>query len=252
MKHVMAGAICALVYSLMLGASSAQAGGACGAGSEENCMLEAIWAAAAVLPQEKQRRLTGPFLEMVEQGGDPALLQHWTTRLQPSATRAYKPSPYARLKAEAVLAEGDWDNFLQKARAGTPPFNIGRPEIMGAGARLAQDPALRRRITEAMFELAGGAPNTGRGMDQAFEQADFGYVLAELSMEACDAAAFDRAVRLTNAPDSIRYALWRSRITGKAGLLVGRISDEADPSDTRHVRAAIEGYAPVLARGYCR
>ena len=103
---------------------------------------------------------------------------------------------------------------------------------------------------DAMFDLAG-PPQAASGLDRSFEQADFGYALAELSMEACDLATFDRAVALTADPDSLRYALWRRRIAGEAGALANRIRNDADPGDTHHVRTALDGYGPILQLGYC-
>ena len=149
-----------------------------------------------------------------------------------------------------ALAEGDWDAFLRDARSGGRPYNIGRPEIMAAGARLAPNETVRRRVIETMYELAGPRQRAS-GLDRSFEQADFGYALAELAMEACDLSEFDRAVALTADPDSLRYALWRHRITGNAGVLASRIRREADADDTHHVRTALEGYGAILQRGYC-
>ena len=112
-----------------------------------------------------------------------------------------------------ALAEGDWDAFLRDARSGGRPFNIGRPEIMAAGARLAPNETVRRRVIETMYELAGPRQRAS-GLDRAFEQADFGYALAELAMAS-------------------------------------RIRREADADDTHHVRTALEGYGAILQRGYC-
>lgn len=213
-------------------------------------MLEAIWTAAAVLPEEKQARLKGPFLETVTLAGDEALTASWAARLDTSPPAGRKTTPYAQQKAEAVLAEDGWDEFIRKAGAQSAPFNIGRPEIMAAGARLAPDEPARSRVVAEMFRLAG-TPQAGKGLDRNFEQADFGHVLAELAMEACDLAAFDRALALTSSPESLRYALWRARITGEVTELAVRIRNEADEADTRHVRAALEGYAPILSQGVC-
>lgn len=213
-------------------------------------MLDAIWVAATVLPKEKQARLARPFLETVSLSGDAHLIQEWRTRLGASVARRSSSIPYARQKAELALSAGDWDEFLRDARAGVRPFNIGRPEIMAEGARMAPNAAIRRRVMEAMFDLAGPRQQAS-GLDRSFEQADFGYALAELSMQTCDLGQFDRAIALTADPDSLRYALWRRRMTGNASALAGRIRQDANADDTHHVRTALEGYAPILENGYC-
>ncbi|WP_273241320.1 hypothetical protein [Hyphomonas atlantica corrig.] len=200
---------------------------ACGTADEAACMLDAIWSAAEHLPAEKQNRLKAPFLETVAKSGDTLLLRHWQARLGADLRREKAVEPYARKKAKAALSRGNWTAFLRDARAGAQPFNIGRPEIMAEGARHAS------------------------GLDRSFEQADFGHSLAELAMEACDLSSFDRAIALTADPESLRYALWRRRITGQAGALAGRIRADANSDDTHHVRLALDGYGPVLKLGYC-
>jgi hypothetical protein len=247
-----------MILALFVGLASLEAQpasalneGSCDGSNEASCMLDAIWTAASVLPPDKQDRLARPFLETVSLSRDAALLRVWMARLGTPEPRRTSDTPYATQKAKVALAAGDWDAFLRDARAGVRPFNIGRPEIMAAGARMAPNAATRHRVIETMYELAGPRQQSS-GLDRSFEQADFGYALAELSMEACDLAGFDRAVALTADPDSLRYALWRHRITGDAGALAVRIRSEADASDTHHVRTALEGYGPILQRGYCR
>ena len=222
----------------------------CAGLGEQSCMFEAIWEAAAPLPPEKKARIQPFFLETVGQAGDAALLQHWQVRLGAPAIHRSPAIDYTADQARAVVNESGWDGFEQRARTGAVPFNTGRPEIMAAGVRLAPDAATRQRLTRAMFDLAQ-TKHTRGGMGDDFEKADFGHALAELSMLACDLNGFDRAVAMTAAPDSLRYALWRTRITGHAGALASRIRKEASADDTRHVRGALEGYAPVASLGYC-
>lgn len=245
-------AVLALVATF-LAVPPARAAAACAAAGEPACVLQAIWDAAAVLPAEKQERLKPVFLDTVALSGDDALLSEWQHRLGGAPAPPPDYPDYAGEQAKAVLAEAGWDGFLQRARAGAPPFNTGRPEIMAAGARLAPDAATRNRIVSAMFELAGPAsgPAPGGLLQQDFERGDFGHALAELSMEACDLASFDRAAALTAEPDGLRYAFWRARITGGASSLTGRVRHEGAGDDTRFVRAAIEGYGAILQRGYC-
>jgi hypothetical protein len=222
----------------------------CAGPGETDCMFEAIWTAAEALPAEKQARIKPLFLETVARAADKGLIQRWEARLGTPARLPSAPVDYTMSQAKAVVAEHGWTGFEQLARSGAAPFNIGRPEIMAAGVRLAGDEATKRRLTNAMFDLAHTKTTRG-GMGDDFEKGDFGHALAELSMQRCDLAGFDRAVALTAVPDSLRYAMWRGRITGRSGLLAGRIIAEADGDDTRHVRNALEGYAPVVALGPC-
>lgn len=213
-------------------------------------MVQAIWEAAAGFPANKRDRLKPLFLNTVALSGDTALLADWEGRLGSEAAPPPEYPDYVRERAEAELREADWNRFLQRAQAGLPPFNIGRPELMAAGARLAPDAATRQRIVDVMFALAG-PPQPGARPLENFERGDFGHVLSELAMESCDLATFDRAVQLTVEPDGLRYAFWRARITGGAGALAGRVRETGGREDTRHVREALEGYGAILARGYC-
>ena len=70
-------------------------------------------------------------------------------------------------------------------------------------------------------------------------------------MRDCRLAEFYRAVALTAAPESLRYALWRARITGGAGALAPDIRAGDGSDDTSHVRQALEGYGAILSLGYC-
>ncbi|MEZ5997628.1 MAG: hypothetical protein R3B98_02920 [Hyphomonas sp.] len=238
----------ALLVSLLT-APLALAETPCNRAGEPACMLQAIWEAAAAFPEPRRDRLKPIFLDTVALSGDEALLSDWQQRLGGvAAPRAVYPD-YAEARAQEALAAGGWDSFLARARAGEAPFNIGRPEIMAAGARLAPDGATRNRVVGAMFDLAAQT-NAGK-QDVDFERGDFGHVLAELSMESCDLAAFDRAAALTVEPKGLRYAFWRARITGDAAGLADRVRREGAGDDTRFVRAAMEGYGAILSRGYC-
>ena len=243
--------VCFLSFCLLLVAPVAAAMPGCAPGQDEkSCMMQAIWEGAAGFPAEKRNRLKNLFLNTLALSGDTALLAEWEGRPDGEAASQPEYPDYVRERAEAVLREADWNHFLQRAQAGLPPFNIGRPEVMAAGARLAPDAAMRQRVMEAMFVLAG-PPQPGARPLEDFERGDFGHVLSELAMETCDLATFDRAVQLTLEPDGLRYAFWRARITGDASDLAGRVRAEADSQDTRHVREALEGYGAILQRGYC-
>ena len=219
--------------------------------AEISAVLDAIWQAAEVLPSKKSTRLKPNMMRLVAQSGDSALIQQWSQKLNsPMPTPQPDYVEYAANDARAAIDTYGWDGFAQRARTRQAPFNIGRPEKMAAGVRLANTPQEARTLMILMFDLA--KPNVSRGGGgDTFEQSDFGHALGELSMQRCDLGMFDRAIALTAFPDSLRYAIWRARITGRDAALLQRITDDADGEDTSHVRQAIEGYSAVLARGYC-
>lgn len=234
-------------------APDALAGAVCPAGPDEKaCLLQAMGEVVQTFPAEKRARLDPLYLNTVALSGDTALLAAWKDRMRGEAAPPPDYPDYASRQAEALLQETGWTGFLQQAQAGLPPFNTGRPELMAAGARLAPDAATRKRVVDAMFALAGPPGQArARNLPDSFEQGDFGHLLSELAMETCDPGTFDRAVALTLDPDSLRYAFWRARITGGAGTLVARIRAEGPGEDTRNIRAALDGYAAILQRGYC-
>jgi hypothetical protein len=219
--------------------------------SEAARMAEAIWAAAARMPEEKQARLKPDFLTMLEASGDRALLREWEKRLgQKAAAPSPGAMPYALARASETVTAHGWDGFLTRARMGDAPFKSGRPEIMAAGLTMAPDDKTYDLIIAEMLALAG-APGRGRDASENFERGDFGHVLAEAAMERCDLALFDRAVALTPEPASLRYAFWRARIMGGASGLAPQLSDIDGEGDSRPVRQAIEGYGAILKHGYC-
>lgn len=217
---------------------------------EADTVLAAIWSAAEALPREKQARLVDDVLQLAALAGDADLLSRWERRLGASAAPPAALPDYAGEQARAVIADAGWTGFLDRAARQAPPFHIGRPEIMAAGVRLAPDTATAQRVIAAMFDLARTKSTRG-GMGDDFEKGDFGHALAELGMQRCDLSLFDRGRALTPEPEALRYALWRTRITGGASRLTARIAQGDGSDDTRHVRQAIDGYAPVLAQGYC-
>ncbi len=237
----------ALEMSATLQATPPQ--GVCAGEPITDCVFAAIWDAAQPLPAKKRDRIAPAFMSVVALQSDAALTDAWQRKLGPPPVQDAYPD-YSKNRAQTVLDESGWDGFLTRARASAPPFNAGRPEIMAAGVVLAEDDETAARLIEAMFDLA--KPKTTRGgLGDTYEMSDFGHVLAELSVKQCDVTQFDRAVILTNAPESLRYALWRARITGGAEALVQRIRDEAIEDDTRHVRSALEGVTPLVRDGYC-
>lgn len=234
-----------------LWAAAPAAAEACPKARETPCMLEAIWSAAEQLPEKKQDRVKPLFAPLALKLTDPKAKAVWQRRLGDVALDV-EGTDYVRLTAETAVREYGWEGFLGRARDGLAPLHMGRPEIMGAAIEFAPDAKQRARIIEMMFSLAGSADSrTISGISvNAFERADFGHVLAERMMRSCDLKAFDRAVALTAAPESLRYALWRARITGGAGALADDIR-AGSSEDTSHVRQALEGYGAVMALGYC-
>lgn len=234
-----------------LAGASAQ-GAACPAKNEAACMLEAAWTAAEALPEKKQARLKPLFAPLALKLTDPKARAVWDARLGETGIDV-AGTDYVHQTAETAIREYGWETFLQRARDGLAPLHMGRPEIMGAAIDLAPDTKQRARLIEMMFSLAG-TPDSRKisGISvNAFERADFGHVLAERMMRDCRLAEFDRALALTAAPESLRYALWRARITGGAGALAPDIRAGDGSDDTSHVRQALEGYGAVMALGYC-
>jgi hypothetical protein len=215
-------------------------------------MLDAAWAAAEALPEAKQARLKPLFAPLAQQLQDAGSEAVWQARLADTPLQE-EASDYVRRTAEAAIREYGWEGFLLRAQEARPPLHVGRPEIMGAAIELATDIQQRERIIDMMFTLAGtpGRRVTGGVSVNAFEHADFGHVLAERMMRDCRLAAFDRAVDMTTSPASLRYQLWRARITGGAGVLADDIRRGDADGDTRHVRQALEGYGAILSLGYC-
>lgn len=215
-------------------------------------MLEAAWSAAEALPEAKQARLKPLFAPLALQLQDPGSKALWQARLADTPLQD-EAGDYLRRTAETAIRDFGWEGFLQQAQGARPPLHVGRPEIMGAAIELAPDIRQRARIIDMMFALAG---TPGRRVNSAFsvnafERADFGHVLAERMMRDCRLAEFDRAVEMTTSPASLRYALWRARITGGAGGLADDIRRGDEDGDTRHVRQALEGYGAILSLGYC-
>jgi hypothetical protein len=234
-----------------LAGASAQ-GAACPAKSEAACTLEAAWTAAEALPEKKQARLKPLFAPLALMLTDPEARAVWDARLGETGIDL-AGTDYVRQTAETAIREYGWETFLQRARDGLAPLHMGRPEIMGAAIELAPDTKQRARLIEMMFSLAGTPDSrmiSGISVN-AFERADFGHVLAERMMRDCRLAEFDRALALTAAPESLRYALWRARITGGAGALAPDIRAGDGTDDTSHVRQALEGYGAILSLGYC-
>jgi len=210
----------------------------------DRSVFETIWSKAEQLPPEKRDRLVPVFLNSVALADDDELLASWERRLgwahQPEA--AY--TDYALEKVSGFIAREGWDAFFERAKTRAYPFNSGRPEMMAAAAEHLADDQTAVRIY-ALMELLGEQDQSRAG----FERASFGHVLTEAAMRRCDLSQFERVLRMTDAPESIRYAFWRTRIDGHPSDTLGQIDRDSDPEDTVLLRQALGGYCNVLRLG---
>ena len=227
---------------------SARAEPACSQ-SELACILEAAWSAALVLPDEKQARIKPLIVAMAAHADDPELMQIWAEKLsEPPVSKTEGEDEYPDFgwnNAQKVLGSYGVDGLIKFAKEKREPLHYGRGDILlAAGKRLLEDePEQAKRLNTALFELAGTASD--------FEKPELANAAAELAMYRCDVEGFDRATALTLAPNNLRYAFWRARMTGNIGALAGRIAAEADEEDTRHVRQVLDGYRAIIELGYC-
>ncbi len=215
-------------------------------------ILEAIWQASQSLAPGKQVRLKPSFSHVIALLAEGPDRRGWMERIgltEADLQRAlHEGSDYALGKSRTVLAEAGQSGFIQQARLRSDAFNIGRPEMLTAMALDTGDEAFSHQLVELMRTLAQTDASAA-----GYERADLAHGLTQIAMRKCDLALFDYALPMTGGPESIRYALWRARITGSAGLLAERIRTEtADgDGDTRPVRQALEGYEAILEFGYC-
>ena len=84
-----------------------------------------------------------------------------------------------------------------------------------------------------------------------FERPNLAHAAAELAMVRCDLDTFEDARRRTDAPENLRYAFWRARISGQDEALLTRVRAIDEDEDTREVRRVLDGYRAVLELGYC-
>ena len=213
---------------------------------EAACILSDAWSAALVLPPEKLTRVKPLFLEIAALSGQSGLLQAWQAKLgpgEPWPRPAYRDFGWE--KAEPVLRAEGVEGLISKARHKQAPLDFARGDaLLAAGKYLADtDGEGAARLNEALLDLAATASD--------FEGPDLAHAASELAMYRCDLATFDRARSRTHAPNSLRFAIWRARITGDVLALRSRIRDEADDTDTRHVRQVLGGYRAILELDYC-
>lgn len=213
--------------------------------SEAACVLDAAWTAALVLPEDKRDQLAAPFLEIAALTDDAELVSIWEARFGKSVDIVQAYPDYGWQTAEPLLASGDVDDLITRAEQRLPPLSFGRSDVLlsaGKHFRLS-DPAIALRLNEALLSLLGSA--------SAFERPSLAHAAAELAMARCDADLLAEATAKTDAPNSIRYAFWRARITGDGTSLLSRVRAIDLDEDTREVRRVLDGYRAILEMGYC-
>lgn len=238
----------ACIYFVMPGAL-ARAEPGCD-GSEAACVLQATWGAALVLPDEKLERIKPLIVSMASRVGEPELVRFWADKLSISPGDGQKAqstyTDFGWQNASKVIGEYGVDGLIRFAKEKRAPMNFGRGDsLLAAGKRLAKDqPAQAKRLNTALLDLIRSA--------SAFEAPELAHAAAELAMHRCDLQMFDKATALTNAPNNMRYAFWRTRMTGNSAGLHGRVLADADAEDTRHVRQVLDGYRAIVDLGYCK
>lgn len=236
-----------LVTLSIAGFSAAQAEAVCPK-TETACVLDAVWGAALVLPEEKQARVKPMIVEAAVRSGDDTLVSDWAGRFGIVA-QPLEPmdenDDYGWRNARDLIATGGVDALIETARAKRAPLSYGRSDALLAAGKhyLGKDAVVAKRLNDELIFLARGASD--------FEKSALAHAAAELAMQRCDAATLSAATAMTDAPTNLRYDFWRARVKGGAVSLVPRITDEADDEDTRHVRQALDGYRAIQELGYC-
>ena len=211
-----------------------------------SCMFEEIWQEMAALSDKDRDRLVPNFLGALSVSEDEDLIERWEKRVDAPAEPLEPYENYALTKVERFISSDGWAAFFSRARLRAHPFNSGRPEMMAAAAEHLADEPTRRKILEQMESFARADLS-----EAAFERAAFGHVLADAYMRGCNLDGFDRALELTDAPDALRYAFWRTRITGQPGDLTWRLQQAPEGQQVMVLRQALDGLADVLSLGDC-
>ena len=213
--------------------------------SETACVLDAAWSAALILPDEKRARLAPAFLEMASLANDAQLLAFWESRFEQRLSVGADYPDYGWQKAKPILDSKGVDGLIAIARARQAPLSFGRADaLLSAGRRLhANAPDAAMRLNDALLELSRAASD--------FEQPNLAHAAAELAMVRCDMPRLTQALAMTDAPQNLRYAVWRARITGDRGDLLDRVRHLDNDQDTRDVRRVLGGYRAILELGYC-
>ncbi|MEO1323239.1 MAG: hypothetical protein AAFV59_09560 [Pseudomonadota bacterium] len=239
------GRVFLLLLIVMFGQVSVQAQQDDCAKIEAACVLDAAWSAALLLPTEKQRRLGPAFLEIAQLSGDPDLLSYWQSRFGQDLTLPISYPDYGWQKAEPILRSRGIDGLIEAAERRDRPLNTGRSDVLlSAGKRLAdEDQTNALKLNHALLALSQSASK--------FERPVLAHAAAELAMVRCDSELLADAIASTDAPQSLRYAFWKARISGDRKGLLSRVRAIENDSDTRDVRRVLDGYRAILELGYC-
>lgn len=213
--------------------------------SETACLLDAAWGAALILPEEKRDRLAAPFLEIASLTEEPELVSFWEKRFGHSVDIVRVYPDYGWQTAAPLLASGSVEELIARAERREAPLSFGRADVLlAAGIHFREDaPEKARRLNAALLSLIGSASK--------FEQPNLAHAAAELAMARCDLETFEDARAQTDAPDNLRYAFWRARITGQDEALLARVRAIEEDQDTREVRRVLDGYRAIQEFGYC-
>ena len=213
--------------------------------TEAACLLDAAWSAALVLPEDKRDQLAASFLEVAALADEPDLVSTWEARFGQSVDIVQSYPDYGWQTAEPLLASGGVEELITRAEERLAPLSFGRSDVLlSAGKHFRRsDPAIALRLNTALMSLLGSA--------SAFERPSLAHAAAELAMARCDADLLAEATAKTDAPNSIRYAFWRARITGDGMSLLPRVRAIDSDEDTREVRRVLDGYRAILEMGYC-
>lgn len=234
-----------LAFATCFGAAASIAQAPSCAKSEAACVLDAAWSAALILPDEKRARLAQPFLEIANLSGEANLVTFWEDRFD-QATRAIAAYPdYGWEKAEPILTSKGIDALISIAERRAAPLSFGRADVLlAAGVKLRdENPPGSLKLNSALLGMIKTA--------SAFEKPNLAHAAAELAMARCDTRRLADAIAFTDAPDNLRYAFWRKRVSGDALSLLSRVRAIDNDQDTRDVRRALDGYRAILEFGYC-
>ncbi|MFN3213443.1 MAG: hypothetical protein ACE37M_10080 [Henriciella sp.] len=213
--------------------------------SETACVLDAAWSAALILDEDKRLRLAPAFLEIAALSGEAEVIEKWESRFERQISDAPTYPDYGWQVAEPILEAKGVDALLSLAKRRADPLNFGRADVLlSAGTHYqSTKPKTALQINQAMLEMMATA--------SSFEKPNLAHAAAELAMVRCDADLMQDALRSTDAPDNLRYAFWRSRISGNAMRLVSEVRAIKNEDDTRDIRRVLDGYRAILEHGYC-
>lgn len=239
----------------------AQSGPVCGQDTTLPGLVRCAAEAAAVLPENKRMRLRADMLATAQRVGGDSLEAEIAGRLPPDSDRQQAttgPYPdYGWRVAKGLIETGGIEALMEAARTKSGPLRYGRAEaLLAAGERaagfelgdetarqLAAQVGLAGRLNQTLLEMARAA--------EAFEAGDLAHAAARLAALRCDLKVFDIARTMTLAPDAIRYAFWRARITGEHDGLPAAIITGASSEDTGPVRQALDGIDFLSEFGPC-